>query len=147
MKVIVAIWNGVTTDISTPIWVLSVLFLLALPVLWRFGLKIISLIVPTKIEASITSTAVDGHPVIQSNGPQLTESELLVLRALAAEDGGSAHVDTVVNRIGQNQLRSEQALDSLINKNLVGYSLNYVYGNSYYLSDRGRDLVIELGYA
>jgi hypothetical protein len=140
------IWGWVTADLATPVWLLSMLIIFSLPVLWRIGLKTVSFIIPAK-ENEITSTSVNGEPVPQNIASQLSENELLVLRALAAEDGGSAHLDTIASRIRQNQLRTEQTLDSLLRKGLIHDSFNYIYDTSYYLSDRGRDLVIELGYA
>lgn len=137
--------GAITSELSVPVWLLGLLLVFSFPLLWRVGVKILSIVVPRKEQTMQTATGNADVPV--GIRDQLSENELLALRALTDADGGPPYLDDVSRAIGQNQLRAEQVLDLLVKKGLVRYSSNYAYGTSYYLSDQGRDLAIELGYA
>lgn len=143
---LITIWDWVTIDLTIPTWLLSILIILALPTLWRIWLRIVSYTIPIE-ESEITSAPADEKPLPISISAQLSQNELSALRVLADVDGRYLYLPKVADGIKQNQLRTQQALDSLISKGFVYDSLNYVHGTSYGLSEKGRDLVIELGYA
>jgi DNA-binding MarR family transcriptional regulator len=141
MAQILAILDIFTTNASIPVWLLAILIISALPTALLIIMRIIHLIAPSKVIIAETSVGFTGSK------PQLTENELLVLKALAAKDSGSLGVNIIAKVIGLNQLRTEQAIELLINKNLIDYEQGFYDNDNYYLSDAGRNLVIELGYA
>ncbi len=139
---LIYIWELFTLTLSTPVWLILLLVIVGLPIYWRIGVKTLSHIFPSNRQNNEETDSIVSH-----EPEQLTENEYLVLRALASANGGSLRIDSIANNINQNQLRTEQAIESLVNHDYVKRSLNYVYGTSYRLSSYGRDIAIELGYA
>jgi DNA-binding MarR family transcriptional regulator len=130
-----------TANASIPVWLLAILIISALPTALLIIMKIIHLIAPSKVVVAKADVGFAG------SRPQLTENELLVLKTLAAKDGGNLRINIISKVIGLNQLRTEQAVESLINKDLVDFEQGFYDDDTYYLSGTGRNLVIELGYA
>lgn len=133
-KLVSWFWGMSVFSIVIPAWLLGLLLVGCLPVLWRIGLRIVSSFVPDAVAPS-------------NNKIQLSDNENVVLKALASVNGGPVTIEVIAHTIKQNQLRTEQAIDLLIRKDFVQSSHNIIYGTSYYLSDHGRNFVIELGYA
>ena len=146
-----AAWNFVIADSHTPVWLLLVVIGFAIPTVLKFVMQRFnrrSATEPSRFSDSIDNRAMhaDGSTK-QTTKPEFSELEGSILRVLAAVDGRSLRLDSIADRIKSNRLRTKQALESLVEKDLVEEAHNYVHGTSYYLSAYGRDLVIDLDYA
>lgn len=139
------LWGAVTSDMSVPIWLLTFLIVFSIPVLWRISIRTLSMVLPAKSQ-TYGSIAINETSTKEAKD-QYSQNEQLILKALASANGGPLYLEAISRIINQNQLRTEQTLDLLMKKDLVQENLNYIHGASYYLSDRGRDIAIELGYA
>ncbi len=144
-KVISWLWEVITTDALVPIWLFAFFVVCSIPALWKIGARILSRLLSAgpHISADVTIN----EATINTAKHQYSQNEHLVLKALASANGGPLYIEAISRKIEQNQLRTEQTLDLLVKKGLVEASLNFIHGTSYYLSYRGRDIAIELGYA
>ena len=78
---------------------------------------------------------------------EFSELELKVIHALSLKDGGHMYLREIATTINVNKIRTQQAIENLIEKGFIQYNLNYVYGTSFYLNSNGRDLAIRKGFA
>lgn len=85
-----------------------------------------------------------GHTV--RDIPQLSETELVVIRLLAAADGRWAGIEEIASEAHLSRLLTEQALEKLFAKGFLRDTHNYLHGTTFRLSSAGRDYAIEEGF-
>jgi predicted transcriptional regulator len=140
-----------TAHALIPIWVIVIVIACALPTFFKGFLRIYRWLSPVKAESVAQSAPA---PMLSSNlvsapapNTVFTPNEEAILRLLAENSGGPLLGQLIAGRIQQNTLRTEQALDSLMHKGLVQETYSYTDPTRYYLTPKGRDIVIELGFA
>lgn len=74
---------------------------------------------------------------------ELNDLESRIIVAFARADGKSFHLRDLAIRVRTNKLRTEQALNSLVKKELIEESYNYVHGTFFFLTEFGKGFVIE----
>ena len=102
---------------------------------------------PKVVGSSSISLEIERERQVAPQSLQLNELEMKIIQVLALVDGERLTVSQMSSRIQTNRLRVDQAIESLISKDLVRMSRNYAYGNSYSLSSQGRDFSIEHEFA
>lgn len=134
-----------TYELAIPLWIVCLL-----PVGWfLFMVKRGPL---TKTERGVLvehSGALkdEGKREPEARPPELNELETKIIAVLASADGTRLTIHQIASQISTNNLRTEQALESLMGNGLVSVARNYVYGNFYFLTSKGRDLAIQLEFA
>ncbi|MBK9674706.1 MAG: hypothetical protein IPO82_05565 [Betaproteobacteria bacterium] len=74
------------------------------------------------------------------------ELETAVLQLFATVDGTWINIEFIGQRLQTSQLLVEQVIQRLFRRGLLLDTHNYLNGTSFRLNERGRDLVIQLGY-
>jgi hypothetical protein len=126
----------ITSEVSVPTWLLGLIVVLT----FLGAMALVKRILPTrKVELKKESSISVKQKV------EITELERKVLWVFARADGNALSLDSISSGIGESRLRTTQALESLLEKELIHDRYNYLYGTSFLLSSSGRDLVLDLG--
>lgn len=132
------IWFLIKAEVPIPI---GFLILLAVPMLWC-GYKF--------LQSSEKSRAASDVPVVALNtaiqAQPMSPLEDKVLRAFVRLDGRRLQMNDLVHLVREKKLLIDQALDSLRSRGYIDVTHNYVHGTYYFLTTKGRDVVIRLGY-
>jgi len=125
------------SEVSTPVWSLLILAIL-------FGFLLLK-IRKYKRLGILPNPGHNHHNGIENK--ELSKLETEVLQVLARADGKRVLIKVIVNEVSSSQIRVQQALDDLRERDLLNVALNYVYGPTYSLNRQGRALVIQMGFA
>ena len=130
------VWGALTYADPVPISVLAALMICLLYLSYR--LRLVLAEKKESVESSSTAPRMQGQS-------KMSENEFVVVKALAAADGGWLGIEHISSRIQASRLVTEQAVERLLVRKLLLESHNYIHGSSFRLSPEGRDYAIEQG--
>lgn len=130
----VVIWRLLWRPMSFPVWVQLTLVLIVAIAIFRIA------------SPRFREYAGDkGEPVnTETKPPEFDEVEADVLAWLVKADGRDLSVEVLSGRIQKSRLRTQSALERLIEADLVQQYRNIVHGSTYGLTRKGRELLIRL---
>lgn len=133
------------TPITIPLWCMV---LLVLVIVFTF---IALLRIRSKYKQALSSSQLRSSAMSSQHKREerveYTPDEIAILKVFALADNESHYLNQLAGAISRNRIRTELAVESLVGKGLVDFGMNYIHGNSYFLTHKGQTQVIELGFA
>ena len=142
------LWNALWTTVPVPIGLIVVLLALSVFLVRKRTAS------PTHTSSELirfASKAVPtgawsvNPPAAQEPDP-LSDSEVTMLRAIAAADGRELPLDELARDSHMSNLAAQQTADHLLSRGYLRHKRDILYGSMLSLSAEGRDFVLSAGY-
>lgn len=133
---LLTVWSWIKTAFS------AVVAVLTYPVNIPVWLLVLALAVIAGLIIGIRNLPDKGTTIVPAPQDELSDLERSIIRALVAADDRPLRIEELNKATRETRIRLQHALDLVYQKDLIVVYHNYVYGNSYRLSDAGRTYAI-----